>query len=77
MKSTTEHGILFSHASEAVGNLVAGGFESAAVAQAHGNSVCLAQPGIEYEPMTRANGGPWLSPAGHTSAEVFVHRWPA
>ena len=71
-----ERGILFSHASHAVGDsLVTGGFRSEAAAQVHAETVCRASPGIEYESMTRRTGGHWLSVAGRAAQEVVGRRW--
>lgn len=51
--------------------------ESKAAAEAAGERIATAQPGIEYELMTRVPGQPWLSVAdGETLRQVIERRWP-
>lgn len=72
----TEFGTLFSHASQAsADDLVAGGHTTRAAAKAHGRRVCVAQPGIESEPMTREPAGVWRSRTGLTARDVINLRW--
>ena len=72
---TTEHGILFSHASETAADDLVTGHPTRAAAVAHSQRVRLAQPGIEAELMAREPGSDWRSQAGFTAREVIAMRW--
>lgn len=50
---TNYQGILFSSASETAGPLVGSGFETRAEANVHAKTVCIAQPGLECELVSR------------------------
>lgn len=68
-------GALLSHHSEDLGALQE--FASQAEAVAHGRKIAAAQPGIEFEVMTRTPGDQWMSAAdGETLQQVIVRRWP-
>ena len=69
------HGILFSHASEATGPLVTGGYSTHTEAEARARVVGQVQPGIESEIMTMNCIGEWRSAGGLTATEVIRQRW--
>lgn len=72
---TLEWGPLFSHYSEDTGAVPV--FRNPTAASKHGKDVASAQPGIEFELMQRADGGPWRSVMGNLSIrDVIERRWP-
>ena len=70
------YGILLSSASETTGSLVSGSFPTWASATTQADVICRAQPGLEFEVVTRSSeGGPWRSEPGETAREVIDRRW--
>ena len=74
----TQYGLILSTASETAGPLVSGGFSTRASATAQAEVICRAQPGLEYEVVTRSSaGGPWRSGTGETPRDLIQRRWVA
>ena len=70
------YGILLSSASETAGPLVTGNCLTSAMATARAELICRAQPGVEFEVVSRGSSQvPWRSVTGETPREVLDRRW--
>jgi hypothetical protein len=73
--SDTEFGIVYSHASEATGSLVAGGYAAPLEVASAAVRVLAAQPGIEAVFVTRTEGTDWADDRGRTPRQIIHEDW--
>jgi hypothetical protein len=72
----TFYGALCSHASETAGDLVAGISRDRTTTIEYATAVCRAQPGIEFEVVSRASAqDSWLAATGESLRQVIDRRW--